>query len=80
MHREEIVFIDKSKKQGSSIAFKGGHSFDDLSKSKYGHFSIGQGSIGQTPLTLLLTISQGNTLPLFSLLFIHFYFPYLRLS
>ena len=31
MHRKEIVFTDKSKKQGSSAAFKGGHSFNDLS-------------------------------------------------
>ena len=31
MHKEEIVFTDESKKQGSSIAFKGGNSFNDLS-------------------------------------------------
>ena len=39
MHKEEIVFTDESKKQGSSIAFKGGHSFNDLSELKDGHFS-----------------------------------------
>ena len=80
IHREEIVFTNESKKQGSSATFEGGHSFNDLSKSEGGHFSTGQGSIGQTPLTLLLSIPQVNTLPLFSLLFIHFYFPYLCLS
>ena len=80
MHEEEIVFTDKSKKQGSSTAFKGDHSFNDLSESKDGHFSTGQGSIEQTPLTLLLLIPQVNTLPLLSLLFVHFYFPYLCLS
>ena len=31
IHREEIVFIDESKKQSSSVAFEGGHSFNDLS-------------------------------------------------
>ena len=77
MHREEIVFTDESKKQGSSTSFEGGHSFNDLS---IGHFSAGKGSIGKTPATLLLSIPQANNLPLFSLLFIHFYFPYLYLS
>ena len=77
MHREEIVFTDESKKQGSSTSFEGSHSFNDLS---IGHFSAGKGSIGQTPTTLLLSIPQVNNLPLFSLLFIHFYFPYLYLS
>ena len=38
MHREEIVFTGESKKQGSSAAFKGGHSFNDLSESEDGHF------------------------------------------
>ena len=80
MHREKIVFTDESKKKGSLAAFEGGHSFNDLSELKDGHFSIGQGSIGQTPPILLLTIPQVNTLPLFSLLFIHFYFPYICLS
>ena len=45
MHREEIVFTDESKKQGSLAAFKGGHSFNDLSESEDGHFSTSQGSI-----------------------------------
>ena len=80
MHREEIVFTDESKKQGSSATLEGGHSFNDLSKSEDGHFLAGQDSIGQTPPTLLLTIPHVSTLPLFSLLFIHFYFPYLCLS
>ena len=31
MPKEEIVFTDESKKQGSSAAFEGGHSFNDLS-------------------------------------------------
>ena len=74
MHKEEIVFVDQSKKQGSSRAFEGGHSFNDLSKSEDVHFSTGQGSIGRTPPTLLLSISQVNTLPLFSILFIHLIF------
>ena len=56
MHREEIVFSGESKKQGSSTAFKGGHSFNDLSKSEDGHFSVGQGSIRQTPPTLYFQI------------------------
>ena len=30
MHKEEIVFTDESKKQGSSAAFEGGLSFNDL--------------------------------------------------
>ena len=80
MHREEIVFTDESKKQGSLVAFEGGHSFNDLSKLEDDHFSVGQGSIGKTPPTLLLTIPQVNTLPIFSLIFIHFYFTYLCLS
>ena len=80
MHREEIVFTDESKKQGSSAAFKGVHSFNDLLESEDGHFSVGQGFIGQTPPTLLLSIPQVNTLPLISFLFVHFYFPYLYLS
>ena len=41
MHREEIVFTDESKKQGSSVAFEGGHSFNDLSESEDGYFSAG---------------------------------------
>ena len=56
MYMEEIVFIDESKKKGSSTAFKGGHSFNDLSELEDVHFSAGQGSIGQTPPTLLLSI------------------------
>ena len=56
MHREDMVFIDESKKQGSSVAFEGGHSFNDLSESEDGHFSTGQGSIEQPPPTLLLTV------------------------
>ena len=80
MHREEIVFTDESKKQGSSTAIEGGHSFNDLSESKDGHFLAGQGSIGQTLPTHLLSISQENTLPIFSLLFVHFYFTYLCIS
>ena len=80
MQRKKIVFTDESKKQGSSISFEGGHSFNDLSESEDGHFSGGQGSIGQTPPTLLLSIPPVNTLPLLSLLFVHFYFPYLCLS
>ena len=56
MHKEEIVFTNESKKQGSSAAFQGGHSFNDLSESEDDHFSTGQGSIGQTPQTLLLSI------------------------
>ena len=80
MHKEEIVFTDESKKQGSSIAFEGGHSFNDLLESEDGHFSAGQGSIGQNPPTLLLPIPQVNILPLFSLIFINFYFRYLCFS
>ena len=79
MHSEEIVFTDKSKKQGSSVSFKRGHSFNDLLESEDGHFSAGQGSIGQTPPTFLLSIPHVNTLPLISFLFVHFYFPYLCL-
>ena len=30
MHGEKIVFTDESKKQGSSVPFKGGHSFNDF--------------------------------------------------
>ena len=56
MARKEIVFTDEFKKQGSSTAFEGGHSFNDLLDSKDGHFSIVQRSIGQTPPTLLLSI------------------------
>ena len=41
MHREEIVFTDESKKQGSSVAFEGGHPFNDLSESEDGYFSAG---------------------------------------
>ena len=41
IHREEIVFTDESKRQGSSTAFKGGHFFNDLSELEDGHFSIG---------------------------------------
>ena len=42
MQREEIVFTkDESKKQGSSVAFEGGHSSNDILESKDGHFSIG---------------------------------------
>ena len=41
VQRDEIVFIeDESKKQDSSTTFEGGHSSNDLSKSKDGHFSI----------------------------------------
>ena len=40
-HKEEIVFIDESKKQGSSTAFEGGHSFNALSELEDGHFSTG---------------------------------------
>ena len=80
MHMEEIVFTNESKKQGSLAAFEGGNSFNDISESEDDHFSAGHGSIGQTPPTLLLSIPQVNTLPLFSILFIHFYFPYLCLS
>ena len=80
MHKEEIVFTDESKKQGSSATFEGGNSFNDLSESEDDHFSAGQGSIGKTSPAILLSIPQVNTLPLFSLLFIHFYFPYLCLS
>ena len=56
MQREEIVFTDESKKQGSSTSFEGCHSANYISKSKDRHFSVGQGSIGQTPPTLLLTV------------------------
>ena len=80
MHKEEIVFTVESKRQGSSTVFEGRHSFIDLSESKDGYFSTSQSSIGQTPPTLLLSIPQVNTLPLISLLFVHFYFPYLYLS
>ena len=31
MHRKDMVFTDESKKQGSSVSFKGGNSFNDLS-------------------------------------------------
>ena len=41
MHREEIVFTDESKNQGSSTAFEGGHSFINLLESEDGHFSTG---------------------------------------
>ena len=30
MHREDMVFTDESKRQGSSAALKGGQSFNDL--------------------------------------------------
>ena len=80
MHREDMVFTNESKKQGSSTTFGGGFSFNDLSELEDGHFSTSQGSIGQPLPTLLLTVPQVNTLPLFSFLFIHFYFPYLCLS
>ena len=80
MHREEIVFTDESKKQGSLATFERGHSFNDLSESEDGHFSANQGSIGKILPTLLLTIPQVNTLAFISLLFIHFYFSYLCLS
>ena len=80
MHKEDIVFTNESKKQGSSAAFERGHSFNDLSELKDDHFLASQGSIGQTPPTLLLSIPQVTTLPPFFLLFIHFYFPYLCLS
>ena len=80
MHKEEIFFTDESKKQCSPTAFKEGHSFNDLLESEDGHFSAGQSYIGQTPPIVLLSIPQVNTLPLISLLFVHFYFPYLCLS
>ena len=81
MQREEIVFTeDESKKHGSSAAFKGGHSSNDLSGSEDGYFSTGQGSIGKTSLALLLSIPLVNTLPFLSLLFVNFQFPYLCLS
>ena len=41
----DMVFTNEAKKQGSSATFEGGHSFNDLSESVYGHFSFGQGSI-----------------------------------
>ena len=73
MQREEIVFTeDESKKQGSSTAFEGGHSSNDLLKFEDSHFSAGQGSIGQTPPALLLSIHSVNTLPFLSLLFVNF--------
>ena len=54
VQREEIGFIeDESKKQDNSTTSKGDHSSNDLSESKEGHFSVGHGSIGQTPLALL---------------------------
>ena len=40
MHMKEIDFTDESKKQGSSAAFEGGHSFNDFSKSKNSNFSV----------------------------------------
>ena len=61
MHREEIVFTDESKNQGSLAAFEGGHSFTDLSELEDGHFSACQGSIGQTSPTLLLSIPLVST-------------------
>ena len=43
--REKISFIeDESKKQDTSATSEGGHSSNDLSKSKEGHFSANQGS------------------------------------
>ena len=78
MHKEEIVFTDESKKQDSSAAFEGGPSMI-FQNWKMAIFSAGQSSIGQTPLTLLLSIPQVNTLPLISFLFVHLYFPYLCL-
>ena len=48
MQREEIVFTkDESKKHGSSTAFEGGHSSNDLSKSKDGHFQLVRALLGK---------------------------------
>ena len=58
MHREEIIFTE-SKKQGSSVAFEGGHSFNDLLEPEDGHFSVGQGSIKQTP-PILFTFNSSS--------------------
>ena len=81
MQRQEIVFIeDESKNQGSSAAFEGGYSSNDLLGSEDGHFLAGWASIGQTPLALLLSIPLMNTLPFLSVLFVNFQFPYLCLS
>ena len=81
MQKEEIVFIkDESKKQDSSATFEGGHSSNDLSKSKDGHFSTNQGSIRQTPLTLLPSVPPEDTLPFLFFFYINFQVPYLCLS
>ena len=79
VQREEIGFIeDESKKQDSLMASEGGHSSNDLSKSEEGHFSAGQGSIGQTSLAILPSVPPVNTFIFF--LFISFQVPYLCLS
>ena len=67
-------------KEDSSAAFEGGHSSNDLSESDDGYFSSYQGSIGQTPSTLLPFVPPVNTLPLLYFLFINFQVSYLCLS
>ena len=80
MHREEIVFTNESKKQGSSTAFEGGHSFNYLSELENGHFSAGQDSIGQTLPTLLLFNSSCEHFTSHFHYICPFYFPYFCLS
>ena len=80
MQRDEIVFTkDESKKQDSSAAYERGHSSNDLSKSKDGHFSIDQGPIGQTLLPLLPSVPSVNTLPFLYSIFTNFQVPFLCL-
>ena len=76
VQREAIVFTEyESKKQGSSTAFEGGHSSNDISEYEDGHFSAGQGSIRQMPPPLLLSIPLVNTLPFLSLHLVKFHVP-----
>ena len=48
MQRDKIFFIeDESKKQDSSTTFEGGHSSNDLSVSKNGHFQLIKAPLGK---------------------------------
>ena len=81
VQRENIGFTeDESKNKDNSTTSKGGHSSNDLLESKEGNFSVGHGSIGQTPLALLPSVPPMNTLPFIFFLFISFQVPYLCLS
>ena len=68
VQRDEIIFTeDESKNQDSPTAFEGGHSSNDLSKSKDGHFVADQGSIGKNSSSPFTFSSSGE----------HFTFPLL---